>query len=692
MAQKDSKDLAAEVNDKFTKWREQRRPYESTWFLTTAMVRGLHNVYWHDILQRVRLREEPEYRHRSVINHMLPKFKARQAKFLKNRFDPLIVPASTDREDKMNAEATQMALRYITRKLAWESKYRSVLNWANTCAKGFIWISWDESAIGRMKNPMDGQVTEAALGDIHLEVGSPFEILVSDLGVAHIGEQMEIMRVRTRTKAEVLGRYPELREKLESGGDAISESFHFQRQIASMSQRGGGGQDSKELEKMYVVKELFTRPDSVHPKGRYVVVITDEVVRNMNELPYEYYLDPSNPYPVVEFPDMEVAGQFWPPTLMEQLTPLQKEYNTVRSKAVEQIKLAAHPKIIVSALSQFPEGAWTDEPGEIIRVLNPPGVAPPEVISPGNLSQDAWNLIRLLREEFDSVSNIYPASQGATGQASSGFQTNLLQEASDSVHAPDIRLHELAMEDLCRKIRKLMILGYTEPRLLSITNRNSLPYVMEFSTENIDEHAEIVIWTGSALSQSPAVRTQQVLELVDKGLLGNVGADPEARRKALGLVNLYGIGELQAEERRDEEAARLENEDTKNAQPISHPYPWENHAIHWAIHTDLMKSPEAKILPQEQFDAMVEHLIFTAKWINPNQAVELALEFGRQDLLQELQPPPPPPPPPGQAPPPSPEGPPPPGPPPPGGLPPPPGPPGAPGPPMPPPMTNPPGV
>ncbi len=684
----DPKTLAAEVNDKFTKWREQRRAYESTWFLTTAMVRGLHNVYWHDILQRVRLREEPEYRHRSVINHMLPKFKARQAKFLKNRFDPTVVPASTDREDKMNADATQMALRYFLRKDGFEQKYRQTLNWANTCSKGFIWISWDESKVGRMKDPMTGAPTEAQIGDINLEVGSPFEILVSDLGIATIGQQPEIMRVRTRTKSEVLGRYPELREKLESSGDAISESFHFQRQIASMSQRGGGGSDSKDLENMYVVKELFTRPDARFPKGRYAVVIADETVRALDELPYEFYLDPSNPYPVCEFPDMEVAGQFWPPTLMEQLTPIQKEYNTVRSKAVEQIKQSAHPKIIVSSLSQFPDGAWTDEPGEIIRVLNPPGVPPPQIVQPGNLSQDAWNLIRLLREEFDSVSNIYPASQGASGAASSGFQTNLLQEAADSVHAPDIRLHEMAMEELCRKIRKLMILGYTEPRLLSITSRNSLPHVLEFSTDNIDEHAEVIIWTGSALSQSPAVRTQQVLELVDKGLLGPVMQDAEARRKALGLINLNGIGELQEEDRRDEEAARLENEELKNGKPIARPMPWENHAIHWAEHTDFMKSPEAKLLQQQQFDAMVEHMIFTAKWINPNQAVELAMEFGRQDLMQEVAPPPPPPPPGGQPPPPG-------GPqagPPQGGMPPPPGPQGAPGPPMPPPMTNPQGV
>lgn len=668
---------AAEVNDKFDKWRELRRPYEISWFLTTAFVRGLHNIFWHHTLQTIRLKDEPEYRHKSVINHMLPKYKARQAKFLKNRFDPIVIPASSDREDKMNAEATQLALRYALRKEGLELKYREALNWANTCSKGFWWLSWDETKLARIKDPATGQVQDGIAGDVTLEVGSPFEILVPDIGIAHIGDQPEIMRVRSRSKEEVLLRYPKLKELLDKkvGEGNNVELFHYQRQIASMSDRGQSGEE-KRVDPTFVVKEWFCRPNGTYPNGAYAVIVEDQVVRFNEALPYDFYLDQANPYPVVEFPDMELAGQFWPATLMEQLIPMQKEYNLLRSKGIEQIKLAAHPKLIVSQFCQFPEDGWTDQPGEVIRIMTPPGVPEPKVIAPGNIAPDVWNMLRTLKEEFDLVSNIYPAAQGAAGQASSGFQTNLLQEAADSVHAPDIRLHELAMEEACRKIRKLMVLGYSEPRLLSITSRNSLPDVREFSSENIDEHAEIIIWTGSALSNSPAVRTQQVLELWSSGLLGS-GQNPEERRKALGLVNLNGIGELQEEERRDEESAMLENEDFKNNLPVVKPLPFENHQIHWAKHTDLIKSPEWRIFTEEQKQAAIEHLIWTAKWINPAQAVELAKEFGRQDLMMEVAPPPPPPPPPG-------------------GTPPPPGPQGAPGPPMPPqqppPQTNPQGV
>ena len=238
---------AAEINDKYNKWRELRRPYEISWFLTTAFVRGLHNIFWHHTLQTIRLKDEPEYRHKSVINHMLPKYKARQAKFLKNRFDPIVVPASSDREDKLNAEATQLALRYALRKEGLELKYREALNWANTCSKGFWWLSWDESKLGRIKDPVTGQIEDGAVGDITIEVGSPFEILVPDIGITHIGDQPELMRVRARSREEVLQRYPKLKDALEKkvGEGNNVELFHYQRQIASMSDRGSSSEEKK---------------------------------------------------------------------------------------------------------------------------------------------------------------------------------------------------------------------------------------------------------------------------------------------------------------------------------------------------------------------------------------------------------------------------------------------------------------
>jgi hypothetical protein len=77
-----------------------------------------------------------------------------------------------------------------------------------------------------------------------------------------------------------------------------------------------------------VVKELFTKPNGKYPNGRYVVVGGNVLLKQMDELPYEF--GGENPYPVVEFVDVQMAGQFWPTTIVEQLISLQKEYNLIQ--------------------------------------------------------------------------------------------------------------------------------------------------------------------------------------------------------------------------------------------------------------------------------------------------------------------------------------------------------------------------
>jgi len=638
----DEHKIIGEVNSEFDRMRQDRRPHEVQWFLTAAFVRGLQWVVWNDIYSKLEVKEVPSYRIRVTVNRMMPKYKARLAKFLKNKWEPFVVPASSDREDKLNAVATKNALDYCLRKQQSEQKYRQLLHWALTAGKGFMWIHWDPAL--KVRTP-EGEVQA---GDVLLEPGSPFEVFVSDPGLPTIGEQPKIMRVKMRPLEEVKKRFGAKAEGLE-GETSIHDIFQYQQQVAQLSSKGQGAlnvatRTPGQNDKTHVaVKEYFERPSGDYPEGRYAVVAGERLLRYQEYLPGLFH-DMQNPYPVIEFPDQEVAGQFWPPTLIEQLIGIQKEYNLVRSKVLEQLKLMAHPKIIVPMQCQWPRNSWTSEPGEIIRVVIPPGVPEPRVISLPPISQDAWNLINLTKSEFDEVTNIWPSTVGGSGAATSGFQTNLLQEAADSVHAPDLRAHELAFEEMCYKIRRLMKTMYDVPRLVSVVGRSHMPDVQEFKNSQIDEASEIVVYTGSALSQSPAVRNQQVIELWNAGILGDPAA-PQTQRKALTMLDAGGIGELQEERRRDEELARLETLYMDRGTQTPPPMPWEDHTIHWEVHTDRMKQADFWHLSPEIINLHIEHALLTAKWLNPQNAMQMAMELGRADLLPMLQPaqlPPPP--------------------------------------------------
>lgn len=658
-ARKQSKtEAVAEVNDFYEKKRQERRPHEIQWFVNAAFVRGQQTGQWNQITSRLEAKRAPSHRVRRTINLILPKVKARLAKFVKSRPLPTVVPASTNREAVMNAKVTEKVLGYMWRKLGLETKYEDAIFWAMITGKSYWWFHWNPNALGQVKQPDGpmgpGQVMDVPLGDPVIELGTAFEFLPGDAGISRLQDQQKIMRVKIRDVADVEERH-QVPAGTIKGESYAGDLFQFEKQIANLGARNVSGYSVEDSDKntgtptKVAVKELFTRPCALYPQGRYQVVAGSTLLKDEEELPYDFGQDIANPFPVVEFCDQISPGQYWPTTMVEQLVGLQKEYNNVRNKVEEQLKLQAHPKLLVPKQANLAPNAYGSEAGEKIEYHFIPGMPPPGFLAPPNMAADTWRILQIIKEEFDEISNIRPADVGnVSNGGESGFQTNLLQEASESVHAPDIRRNELAIEEASFKIRRLLAQGYTIPRLLSIAGKNNAPDVFEFSQDQIDEHADVIVQAGSALPTLKAARSKMIMEMHQALLFGQPG-DPAVNRRVLGMLEVGGIEEAEDVLRRDEEMSRMENLDVSKQRPIDAPMPWENHQIHYENHTDQLKSPDIKSWAAPQRDELVRHVILHARFINPQNALMLAQQFGYNDLIAVIQPmlPPPPGAPPG---------------------------------------------
>jgi hypothetical protein len=625
--------LIDDVEGKYDRWKQDRRPHEIQWFLNAAHLCGQQNVEYDRVGQQISVPDAPSHRQRLVANRIWPKYKARLAKFLKGRPIPLVIPASTDRQDKLNARATQKVLDYLWRKLTLEVRYKQALEWSAVCGKGFWWYHWNPKKMGRVRvdGPLGPKVQTAELGDPEVEVGSAFEVLVPDMGVARIADQHEIMRIKVREVEEVKSRYPKVAEFIRAD-TAKEDVFQYERQIASLTPKGSynaGVISKKDADPSHVVvKELFVRPCGKYPEGAHIVV-ANKVLLKQGPLPYNFG-DCENPFPVTEFVDVQMAGRFFPTTVVEQLIGLQKERNLIRSKVAEQLRMGAHPKVLAAQQHQLPEDAWNSEAGEIVTYVALPGIPPPTPRVPPHKPSDSWRSLDRIDQDFDAITQIYPSSEGQAGGAESGFQTNLLQEAADTAHIPDIRSYELAIEEAAFKLRRLMAQGYTEPRLITIMGRNYQPEVLEFSNSMIDEHAEVVVQIGSGLPQLKASKIQSVMELWDRGMLGNP-ADPENQRKALSALDLGELEGMQETSRRDEDLAKLENQTISDGGELPPPDFYHNHDIHYEVHADQLKSVEAQGWDPALKQALVTHVIQHMEHINPVAAWNLAVKLGLAD-------------------------------------------------------------
>lgn len=634
-----NKDTVADTKRSMEQWRQDRSPYEMQWFLNSALRRGEHYVEWHDKYQRLVSAPAAPTRIRITANRTQAKLRARRSKFLRNRYQPLVTAATNEYRDYLNARMTQRALTYVWDSKNLESTYLQALLWAEVAGKGFWWFHWDPSVMARVAkpDPETGTTTYSMeqLGDVLIEAGSPFEVLVKDPGIARISRQPEIMRLTLRDLATYKKRFPEEAHNFQAAGNEI-EAFRYEKQIASLNPTTGRGTSAKgqsESRNQVLVIEHFIAPTGELPQGEYRLIVGDVLVKQ-EELPYGF-VGMDNPYPVVEFADSPTVGQFWCPALVEQLSDIQRQYNLVLSKLAEHVRVAAHPKLLVAKQHSLNRNAWTQDGGEVVEYTAHMHIGPPQQLNPPQLSNDLWQIINLLQGEFDTLMQIWPVSEGGTAGTNSGYQANLLQEAANTVHGPDLRMHELALLDAFRKIRKLMKDNYTVPRLLAVSGPNYLPEAMEFSGAMVDEFADLRIEVGSGLPELKSARQEFIMKLYNSSLIGDP-ADPDTRRKAMSLLELGSMEEAFDATKLDENQARLENMLLTQQGVMPDVMFWENHQLHYNLHTAWLKSPEAMTAPPNLRELAIRHAIGHARYIDINAALQIAQEQGFQDLVQDL--------------------------------------------------------
>lgn len=620
--------------------KRTRLPYERMWYTMHAALRNNQYLVWSEGDERLVAPTKVPNRVRLTINRMQALWKARLSKFTKNRSIAIVVPSTLDVQDKLDARLTTKAIEYQWRMGHLEKLYTQTAAMAGIYGRAYWFYHWNPNKLARVKVKVGDQefVETAPVGDIEVELVSPFQVFVGDPSIAELALQPWIMRVRSVGTDVIKSRWPDSGE-VAGESTSLNEALNYQIRIGSLNPTtdGNGATESGQEavgNDSCILYEYYEKPSPTYPKGRYIAKTKEETLE-VKETLLHGFEDLRNPYPATDFPDQVFPGQFYIPAVLEAALPIQREYNLFRSKIAEQVRQQAHPKILVATQHRLAPGVWTSDAGEVVEYVGSPNIDKPFVIPPPQISADTWRGVELMQKEMSDVVNIHPESMGGVAGATSGFQTNLLQEASDAVHAPDIRFHELAIEEVGLKLRRMMKRGYTLERMMNIAGHNMQPEVFQFSKENIDDQAEIKVETGSALPTLKAAKIQMISELWKAGLLGSP-QNPEDVRQVRVLLEMGTIEEQFDYDRQDEETARLENAAFEKGTTQHHAEFFENHAIHYRQHTTSLKSPSSQSWPKERRLALIRHTIEHAKYLNPHTALMIAQEYGLNDLAADL--------------------------------------------------------
>ena len=125
------------------------------------------------------------------------------------------------------------------------------------------------------------------------------------------------------------------------------------------------------------------------------------------------------------------------------------------------------------------------------------------------------------------------------------------------------------------------------------------------------------------------------MNLFNAGILGPQ-QDPEVRRKALSLLEMGSMEDAFDFAKTDENQARWENLQLSDGRPTDVPHFWENHQIHYTVHSYWLKSAEGRLASPMARRAVIEHLVLHARFINPQSALQIGQEeqVGPEIMMQ----------------------------------------------------------
>jgi hypothetical protein len=399
------------------------------------------------------------------------------------------------------------------------------------------------------------------------------------------------------------------------------------------------GSDSNAMPDSCLILEAWVKPGATNlmPNGGLVIVVDDIVVfKSLDGIPYSH-----GQFPFAKIDDV-LSGGYYSTSVIEDLIPLQREYNRNRSQQVEVRNIAAKPGYFTQ------EGAvdiskWRSVAGQVIPVK--PGFSMPVPMQMPTISPAHMQELEITNRDFEDISGQHQVSKGASPSGvTAATAINFLQEQDQSFMAPTYTSIELATQKVAKHSLSLAVQYWDEPRLIKAAGVDQAVSVRYLSRSDIKNGTDIRIEGGSSLPHSKAAYTAMIMDLINKGVIpGDKGlemldmpnmrsyyavikvdenqanrenirlrsapveeiqmARQEAEMQKQQYLQQMGMDESMARE--DPVVAQLLDQLDKPMMPVND---WDNHEIHIYRHQFFMKSQAFEMLDPVIQEEFVKHV------------------------------------------------------------------------------------
>lgn len=606
-------DIIAMIKDELERRRQERLPLELQWQLNSNFYDG--NQYCDinpgvmEVLQRPECYGE-EGNSREVFNRIAPLIETRIANLKKINYAMEVRPATNEADDYHKARVATAALRHTQDISGFNAKKDTLILWNELCGSCF-WLTWWDPEKGepyvRVKESRaDGEggvkTVERTIfeGDVDYGLLTPYEVYPESIFKQTVADQGSIIIEQVRTVKEIKRLYGRSVE-----GEDV-ETFTLTPTPAA----GGLGYEATVISmgksKMHGCKRVatyFERRSEQYPRGRMAVLIGDDDLAYYGPLP-------TDDIPIVRTVCKERAGQFFGKSVIEELIPLQRAYNTACNDILDYLKKAKSCQYIVFEgtvdMDDFEEQAGKAD--GIIVYRSMPDV-PPARMPALAFSGDVFTQKRDLEGQMEYVAAV--SQLMVYGQTPTGVTSGTAIESLRDIDNTRLALTGDYIRNSVAELARLWLGMYKKYagtyRIIRYTGGNDLGSALVWSGEDITSY-DVEFSTENELMTSENTQWQRVMELLQAGLADQSLVD-EAAEKAREFIK---SGKYNAEQTVNElqtQAAVRENALLeRGALPEISDY--DNHRIHAEEHLKYILQTDFLTMKAEKprmAEAMVEH-------------------------------------------------------------------------------------
>lgn len=513
--------------------RTVRQQLERQWYINLAFYSGRQNVAVIPISSassaatgvRLYVPPAPYYRARPVINRIRPIIRTELAKLTAQKPSATIIPATNEDQDLAAATAGEQIWDSIYRSKKIRSIHRQETLWSLCCGTGFIKTYWNPTKLAK----------DGTKGDFCYENVTPFHVFVPDLMAEDIEDQPYVIHIQAKTSEWVKMNYPGINcaPNVMEASDILNDSFL--NLIGAADYRKNA----------VLCYEVWVKPGNVEflPKGGMYTIIGDTIVQMVEGNPYLH-----QQYPFVKFPHIP-TGRFYGDSVINDLVPIQREFNRTRGQIIEAKNKMGHPQLL-AAQGAIDASKITTEPGQVVEYKI--GYPQPVPLPLQNLPPYVLQEIDRLMMDFEDISGQHQVSKGQVPPGvTAATAISYLQEQDESMLATTYAGIEEGMEKIAYQTMCYVKQYWDVPRLVKVVGRNGQFDVMSFRGSDLRDNTDIRIEAGSALPTSKSAKQALLMDLMTQNFI-----PPE---KGLELMDIGGVQRLYEELQVDSAQAMREN-------------------------------------------------------------------------------------------------------------------------------------